>query len=1238
MENDENNIPISFDIVTYLQQYNPVSILLWLNTISIHPNNQIYLYRFEFLIALLLSIPDDSFTDTSPTRQDIVYLFDSIEDDFSNLFMFLEDFEGFSQNKTIPLFIDGKECNIFYGALERPIEFYQKLYDIYTPTDSAPQLELFKQSFMDSVTFQTNLLREISAIQEKEIEIDKIYIPTIEFFKKVTPYFTINAKPESYIEFGAYKTIEKQEILNKIIPAELFTEVAIKYRHIYTFITPQSHFPILCLLGQSLIKNDELNRSQVFKGFQKRLLDSCINFFSFKQYIPELYIEPNGVNILKDTVDFCTIVDRNKLFLFSAIHHHLSDNISTSLEKTVKKLLAIKTQIAQKTEIGLYDIDSRQIYGYSTKNLEIWCFPIFEGVRFNYYGEISKPPAKEHIIYPIDFIDLQGIFEHLKKPFDFLKFLREDTALKLRLKTPFMGEFMNRFAFYIQNNNSYLMSGREINFIIFDPHWWQEYLHEFLHEKYKDETLKYIETKYPNHFDIIEKYKDRVYGMINKRFLNTAYLVCWENKKIWIHSVLEGYNLSEMEIMTSHDVIMTLYADYLNKFENQLQQIFNSIPLIRRLDYAIYVFPKSYVDKTPHFNFLNSQVSTIDQDNPIIIDTRRYHGGIVKTIVVFDTDSLISIFSTPKNIGERYCIQYLLESILSLGDYAKEEIDELSLDFIDNNLPLDIKSYSIEMLSTKNPGLSEYEEAVKINNTDIGVVNRLIAEFLVEKGFTPGDYEGEEAQKLNQTVYIFLQDHLESHISEFNLSLLIYTYEQLETLRGEAQKRKLQIGTQSKGKVEFDIVEHQHKKDEETARHSAIITHILHSTLKTGISGTRQITKENWTYLLAVGQLLIETATIFDYINYDLRQHILRITNEFLLIDIAGSEVIDSLKYVTDKAKDNIARAKQDHEKATIDHTTPNEDHTTPEDINLINKAFVEQYGFSYEDLIFSLGSLYMLNLFNEHHFPLTINSKQYVAQKIVDNDNKKISINTVLTILDFLTLEIGIYKNIDLMIPSNIMRYKERINVCPIIKLNNNDTIMYGNELARISMDFWGKIMYGDSPFVFEENSPVRIVIKLLHKKADLELEKLAEDIAIEILGKQYVEATVQNFRRLSPKFKSREDCGEIDLLGVNINTKRVFVLDAKNINRKMNLYYVRKNIDEFFKGDKSYYTKLLKKKNFVQANLEEILSHFQITDKQGWEIKEGFISDERYMAAYSNLIKVDFIQLSELGTYLSN
>jgi tetratricopeptide (TPR) repeat protein len=186
-------------------------------------------------------------------------------------------------------------------------------------------------------------------------------------------------------------------------------------------------------------------------------------------------------------------------------------------------------------------------------------------------------------------------------------------------------------------------------------------------------------------------------------------------------------------------------------------------------------------------------------------------------------------------------------------------------------------------------------------------------------------------------------------------------------------------------------------------------------------------------------------------------------------------------------------------------------------------------------------------------------------------------------------------------------------------------------------AMNLWlDSIWKGNIPCNLQ-NSAIDVALRNLHQYLDRELEKEAERIAENVLGRENIEARIDKFERLSSLLSSRPDCGEIDILAVNKSLKIVYVLDAKNRNPKIRPSDIRREIEDFFDGKRSYLAQLTKKENFIQDNLEQVLKHFSVEDIEGWHVRKAFVVKENYPSAYCPDRNVDFVLVDDLEEYLT-
>ena len=380
----------NINAINFFKKYNPLDLLLWLQIVLAHPNNSTFLIRVEHLIALLFSIPKRDF-ENNPIKYEVVkYFFDSTDDEFSKKFYMYEDFNGFNQNKLIPFIFEGEKYFFFYGGLERPYEYYKKISDIYF-NETEEELVKFKDLFVESVKFQTALLDKIKSLKESLSTSEKIYIPSQDYFNKLSPFFKAKTQKKSQIQFGFLNKLSPNEIVKKCIKAELFKDfITITEDNLSFYLYPHIHYNILLNKGKQLLSSNNDLKYRKFKNFKDQIFEHCSKFFTTPRYIPRILEKTTNKNLIEDIIDFACLVDGDKLFLFSGTEFSINEDISSVLSKSVDQLIAIKQRIRTYDFVGIDEIGETNIYGVPTRDIEIFCFPVYEAITFNCIGGIEK--------------------------------------------------------------------------------------------------------------------------------------------------------------------------------------------------------------------------------------------------------------------------------------------------------------------------------------------------------------------------------------------------------------------------------------------------------------------------------------------------------------------------------------------------------------------------------------------------------------------------------------------------------------------------------------------------------------------------------------------------------------------------------------------------------------------------------------------------------------------------------
>lgn len=584
---------------------------------------------------------------------------------------------------------------------------------------------------------------------------------------------------------------------------------------------------------------------------------------------------------------------------------------------------------------------------------------------------------------------------------------------------------------------------------------------------------------------------------------------------------------------------------------------------------------------------------------------------------------------------EKIIFQMFIESLLKALKIQEQQ--NLVSKFIEKTWDFEERAFVLENRPVNNVRLENYQKPLLFQKSLIANVNQEIVDYLKHLHITPMEYWGDDAKQLNNLIFEFLQKKLEETIRQFDSSILIYAYKQIEYIEGKREKEKKQMEFDVEKYIEFDIDERYYKQKIETSELAVSAKHILHTILKVTPKGSKRISEQDWYYLMACSKIINETILRSDQLHYNLAETGIEITDSYELIDIDKSFDIDFNAHYKETTSSQIITAKIKSNTFEVSEDIQNTKTLSPFDEQL-NIAWNKEYGFYLENMIKVMMALGQYGVKRDSYFPLSFLSLKEIVNHLNNILKDMISTDEVEKILNFLSLDFNTFKNykyIDYSI-DRLMREKERLNLSPFIK--TDDKYLFGHQLLLNAIDGWTIPLFkGDSPFSIDDKNLVKKELIKIHDKLDKELEILACREAKKCLSDEYVRCNIDKFKTISEKFPQRPSCGEIDLLAINPKNKTIFVMDAKNVNKKLYMSATDRELNKFFKGEKSYLKKLNKKFDFVKENIDEILKHFHIEDKSGWKVKKGFIVNTVYVSAFYKE-KVDFVLIDNLEEYLQN
>jgi len=1257
------------ELIKQFTQYNKKELYQWLIVSMVHPSNQKFGIRYELLIHTLVAISEYKFSNKILTKEAFKEIISWFEKKYSNNFTTMEDFEPFKQTKLIPLFLNGKKYYFFYGLIERPYEALKQFNEIIFLID-IEELNNIKPEFLFSLQRQTDILTELINDNEAQFETTLMYTPSLEFFNKYKLFFEVEKininylhnsqklpsliEVEKMFDFGINSNISNANIPRldiddiKLEDSISFYEMGVNnFNGLYTeidnqfFIVPfESHIETIYNLTAKIIYDENFQSIDIINDSMHKRIMKMLSYFFNPQYRLDGLINTSK-NIYSEYFDTLVQIDADKVVLFKFIPHsnNLQSSVNDIAQKSFKELKKMK--LSDELFMFRFEREKHMINMNQTPiNMsEIKIIAIFEKLTLDYILDFEDD-WKEKNIFIYNSLDIKPILELLSEKesdsntalWQYLKEEKKQSSHAMQM------DMLDSFALYYKNE-SFVIMGQQPDLMIFAPHSWSDFYHEYLYKKHQDNIYELVETSYPNKFNTITHLGHSTYEYIDTSMLDGGQCIKYNNKLIWVAYPSNVFNLKDEEVRVSM-FMAKFFSFYIDRYKESIFQFLKAFNFdINTQDLMIVIFPDTVVKQNENMEHLLPYANKIDDNENIVFSSqiREYiYNDIFTTVVITSKlERLENTFGYKEHLNpEKYIFEKFIESLLHALNIQSPK--NLAVEFIEKIWDIDERAFVLENRLVDNPRLEGYHKPLLIQPSFIANVNQEIVNYLKERGIEPKEYWVDDAKQLNNLIFEFLQQRLEEIIGQFDTFALIYAYKQIEFIEGERKKNRNQMRFDAQNYIEFDISERYHKEKIETSTLAVSAKHILHTILKVNPQNSKSIFEHDWHYLMAFSKIINETIQRSDQLHYRLVETGIKITSSYELIDVDKSSEIDFHEHCKQTTNSQITSSKNKliNEEAKVEESD--------KDSSLFDKqlniAWKNENKFYLEDMIKVMRALERFESPKGLYFPLSFLSIEEIFQHLRNIFGEIISVDDTTEILDFLSLNFITYNNykyIDYSI-DRLMKKKERLNLSSFIKIE--DKYLFGHQLLLNAIGVWiGPLLEGDIPFGVNDNSFIKKELVRIHDKLDKDLEILSYEEAVKAVGKEHVRKTIDKFQTLSQNFPQKPPCGEIDLLVVNTKTKTIFVLDAKNVNKKFHTSAIDRELNKFFKGKKSYLIKLNKKFDFIKENKDEILNHFQIKDKSEWKIKKGFIVNRLYASAFYKE-KIDFILLDNLVNFLQH
>lgn len=1257
--NESKSFPeIIKNVKTWMSEYNPSVLYKWIIVISIHPSNQKFQIRFEFLLAILVSMNTEQFKNKKLDYQALNRSISKFKKETDSIFYRVEDFTPLSQLKLIPYFFEKNKYYFFYGQLERMYESIRILEKIYIcEIEEHPELILIKNLFKQILIFQTRILDKIVRIEEsKETLKNGIYIPTLDFFGEFKDLLTINDDQVLDSRFILKYSEQKKD------PTENFEEILYGgyFNKIYldvsnsesVIILPHIQIEVLFKIFEKIIKSSE-NKESIQRIIQinltNNLKDLFISFFN-RRDLMDVIVNNRGGLISKDSN--LIVLFENNLILFSIVDLFSDKELSTQLTESYEELKRVEQDILDERIIHL-KFANRYYYEAPVNEIKIIKIILYESIDLSPKPILFSFETNSKMTV-ISIMDLISIFELTSSPLKFIKFLEE----KYNSSKFLTSDQIDIFAAFYNNNESLPSFGTDI--ITLAPHMWSDFYNNYLLNKFSDSIYELIEQDFPNKFNDVKKWMDSqdLYECIDKRDLFSANIIKLEGRLIWIFNPYTDPILTLEDYEVAMRVIGPLYADYIQRMLNPFKNLINKYTPFEK--YNIFLIPKKICNGKPFLSQFKKDYDKVNEENPIVVKSFVNTHSILISNVFYNHEFWGEKFADSKNNENAlYAIRQLIYSLIRHFEpfLLEEETYNKIDDFLKTHFISTERDYYLDAIPTRNSSIKKYTSYLKLNPTDQERVIKEVESYLREKNFIQRHLSPEESKDLFNEIYKTFYEKLKEVLSQFDISVLYYAYKQLELIEGKRYLIKLEAGMKIPTQIDESYQDYFKKKYDEISKLSSIHRFIIHNILKFGINGNQKINAIDYSYFQALSLYLISISQISDFTFSKLIEYTINIKDYYKFDEVRSSSIFDYDAFKEVESKSKLEATKDFYNRILSESKKDIQNFIIPEKekimIKNLEEAFQSQLAFSFTNMMRVLSILSSSNQISDDimMFPSVLIQKEDLVQLIQEeymkefkecpsflgDSIKEINETEVVTILKYLSLDFHSFEGEEILLHLKIMKQKNRLTLCPLIEINNQ--IIFGKQCCNVAFQIWRRnIFAGIFPYKIPESDKISIALQELHSYQDIIFEDECGDIANEALGEKNYIIRLKKFNRISSQLPKYPDCGEIDLLAVNLQTKTCFILDAKNYYLKLNPYDIKNEINRFIRNNKSDLKKLHKKEKFVRDNLNLFLDYFEIEDQQNWKFKKGFVIKFNFPSAYMKDIDADFIFQSDLGEYLKN
>lgn len=1174
------------------------------------PQNNVKIPRLETLFRLIISLPENEFKKNKFDMKSLETILAKLDQICS--WEYIEDYYPISVLEYPGVWILGKRYRIFPGSNDRAYEYWKDLIRHYFD---------LRQEYVVRFNYDpVVIIQQILSLQTKLVEvieknhtsckiINELYLPTkgiISQWQEIIQEW----KKESNLKF-----FEKYEICCGDIEFKKNFEIE-PIENIYKFFSISNNTSIIFphafhdFLSTEFIKNQNKIKKEIqekiIKNSKYYLYKKLQKFFPKIEIIFEFSLED------LERMDFAVFFDNNKLFVFKIIHLDFVNNVQSTCNTLFDNFEKMEQKISD-GETTFYYKD-RKAGNLPHNKIEIIPIVLFYTIKVS---EGFKLPEHRYLntknLWCSFYIDFLSILDELDDFMRFLKFLRRKNALQKRVTVQTFSN-LDLFAHYLQNNDSFWDRGQIPHMISFLPGFWDKFKVDQIKQR-PDFQARYEESEEDDFWEI--KVLDKslffvwnIFGMAANVFLLPS------KRDIWIMAMNQNIQYDENEV----HCISSLTELIPHRFVNNgiLDELFEHLSISDDITIHFSLMSTKMINKQ-NIEPMKQFLSLITPQSPITVKHFVSPEGVVIFYFIYSSEDFLSFLNDKPLEGEKYVLEQLLNE---MGNYAKiENVEKIITQYLSKLFKDAFAAFSFTKISIPIFTPTSQTDFPHTLQSDRSEITRMTAEFLTTLNISPDVYDKKNAKEILNKIYKFLNSKFIARISKINQTALLSFLQHSE---GQIIKARLLHQKRSRHELQFtmehDPIERFSENNAELIILGEVYRYAIEIAIKFWSDNSEPFILEEWLELQAMAEQILACAFDSSYLFFRLGEY------QFHIFDDYSFRVEQKNTF----ALKNFGAA---FDKLFVTSEKPTVNYTTRESL----KKFSDDLDEPFEDE-FDITFKKLCNVIDICLFYL---KEKRIEMKLISIDElyafsitiyPEISREQLISGLDVLSLTKE-NMNYDFY-PSDVRNRQFRHGCKPIIKFTDNSHYLINawsieNVTKRMLYEIdQGYLLYNDN-FI---GSKLSIYLRQLREKANRHHEKSVYEV---IKTKStFIELNIKKENQIFSGIDEKLP-GEIDTLAIFSHTKTIWLIESKNIKMNFAARDISNEMQKFVRSN-GYVDKFIRKIEFVKKYLSKILAYYEISDNNGWNINNYFVtSNVSFLKQYST--QFEFITLIDLQKMIS-